>query len=174
MHQKITTHHAEILSLRIQRYTLSMIQLWLLEKRQLVVSLAAISRSIRKSLAEQRDHLRSVSGSDYEHYRKEADLRLQHRSYSRHLDRYSGLIHHYYNDAKLTATEILNELACQGVSTSLSSIYRILRVIREQKVEAEHLQERKSVRKGCYTSKRPKQSDVQFRAYLRAGNFPQL
>lgn len=39
MRSKIASYSAEILSLRIQRYTLSMIQLWLMEKYQVKASM---------------------------------------------------------------------------------------------------------------------------------------
>ncbi|MEF9901556.1 MAG: hypothetical protein RR736_23535, partial [Pseudomonas sp.] len=145
-----------------------------LTKYQLKVSLAAISRSYKRSLADNLEHSRSVSGSDYERFRKEVALRLQHRSYTRRLDRYKGIIQHYYFDMKIKPSEILDRLKSQGVKTSLSSIYRIIKVIREQKVKIELFKETKDICKGCKSGKGSKQSDVQLRAYLRAGNFPQL
>lgn len=174
MSSKIARFSAEILSLRIQRYTLSMIQLWLMDKYQVRASMATIARSYKRSLAANLEHSRSVSGSDYDRYKKEATLRLQCRSYSRNLDRYKGLIQNYYFQSKLKPGEILVELTSLGVKTSLSSVYRIVRVICEQENKAKIGQEVENVCKRSKSGKAPKQSDVQLRAYFRAGNFPQL
>lgn len=174
MRSKIASYSAEIVSLRIQRYTLSMIQLWLMEKYQVKASMATIARSYKRSLAANLEHSRSVSGSDYARHKKEVTLRLQCRSYSRNLDRYMGVIQHYYFQSQLKVREILVELQLQGIETSLSSVYRIIRVIREQKSQANLYQGAENICKRSQSSKGTKQSDVQLRAYLRAGNFPKL
>lgn len=174
MRSKIASYSAEILSLRIQRYTLSMIQLWLMEKYQVKASMATIARSYKRSLAANLEHSRSVSGSDYARHKKEVTLRLQYRSYSRNLDRYMGVIQYYYFQSQLKPREILVELQSQGIETSLSSVYRIIRVMREQKSQAKLYKGAENICKRSQSSKGTKQSDVQLRAYLRSGNFPQL
>lgn len=126
-------HHREILSLRIQNYTLEMIQSWLIDKHQVNVCLSAISRSIYRSLKIQRPHSLSVSGSDFETYRSNVDVTRQRRTYRRSLNKYFGLIQNYRHVKKFSAEQILFELRMQGVKTSLSSVYRMLRVIDEQK-----------------------------------------
>ncbi|MDD1016950.1 hypothetical protein [Pseudomonas rubra] len=133
MNSKLNGHHEEILSLRIQSYTLGMIQRWLSEQRQVNVCISAISRSIRRSLNTQRQHSLSVSGSDFDRYRSDVDASLQRRTYRRHLNKYIGLIENYRYVKGFGAEQILIELRAKGVKTSLSSIVRMLQVINEQK-----------------------------------------
>lgn len=133
MNSKLNGHHEEILSLKIQNYTLEMIQRWLRDQRQIDVCLSAISRSIKKSLNVQRQHSLSVSGSDFERYRNDVDAGLQRRIYRRHLSRYIGLIENYRYEKCYSAERILIELRAEGVETSLSSIVRIIQVLNEQK-----------------------------------------
>jgi hypothetical protein len=133
MNSKLDGHHEEILSLRIQNYTLAMIQRWLFEQRKIKVCLSAISRSIRKSLSIQRQHSLSVSGSDFGRYRGEVEASLQRRTYRRHLSKYIGLIENYRYVKGFGAEKIFIELRADGVETSLSSIIRMLQVIDEQK-----------------------------------------
>ncbi|NWB63716.1 hypothetical protein [Pseudomonas sp. F1002] len=133
MNSKLSGHHEEILSLRIQSYTLVMIQRWLLDQRQIKVCLSAISRSIRKSLNIQRQHSLSVSGSDFGRYRGDVEASLQRRTYRRHLSKYIGLIENYRYVKGLGAEQILIKLRTNGVETSLSSVIRMLQVIDEQK-----------------------------------------
>lgn len=135
MNTKLDGCHEEILSLRIQNYTLAMIQRWLREQRQINVCLSAISRSIRKSLNTQRQHSLSVSGSDFGRYRSDVDASLQRRTYRRHLNRHIGLIENYRYGKGYSAERILIELRTKGVETSLSSIVRILQVLNERKDE---------------------------------------
>lgn len=85
-----------------------------------------------------------------------------------------GVIQHYYFQSQLKPREILVELQSQGIETSLSSVYRIIRVIREQKSPAKIYQGAENICKRGQSSKGTKQSDVQLRAYLRTGNFPKL
>lgn len=141
MHTKIAKYRAEILSLRIQRYSLAMIQLWLFEKYQVKASFSAISRSYKQSLAKNLDHPGPVAGSDYERYKHKASLRLQHRVYNRRLDRFFGLVQYYLFNMNLKPKEILVQLQLQGVKTSLSSVYRIVKVIRGQESQASISQE---------------------------------
>lgn len=133
MNSKLNGHHEEILSLRIQRYTLVMIQRWLLEQRKVKVCLSAISRSIHRSLNTKRQHSVSIPDSDFKRYRNDVDASLQRRTYRRHLSKYIGLIENYRYVRGFGAEQILIELRAQGVETSLSSIVRMLQVINEQK-----------------------------------------
>jgi hypothetical protein len=133
MNSKLNGYHEEILSLKIQNYTLEMIQRWLREQRQVNVCLSAISRSIRKSLNIQRQHSLSVSGSDFARYRSDVDASLQRRTYRRHLNMHIGLIENYRYGKGYSAERILIELRAVGVKTSVSSIVRIIQVLNEQK-----------------------------------------
>ncbi len=133
MNSKLSGHHEEILSLRIQRYTLVMIQRWLLEQRRVKVCLSAISRSIHRSLSAQRQQSLSISDSEFKRYRNDVDASLQRRTYRRHLSKYIGIIENYRYVRGFGAEQILIELRAQGVETSLSSIVRMLQVISEQK-----------------------------------------
>lgn len=133
MNSKLNGYHEEILSLKIQNYTLEMIQRWLREQRQINVCLSAISRSIQKSLNIKRQHSLSVSGSDFARYRSDVDASLQRRTYRRHLSLHIGLIEHYRYGKGYSAERILIELRGRGVKTSVSSIVRMIQVLNEQK-----------------------------------------
>ncbi len=77
--------------------------------------------------------------NEYSYYRSKIVARRQARNYKSKLSRYSGIIQNRQK-LGLNGIQLYESLLCDGITTSLSSVYRELRNINEKK----RLQERKN------------------------------
>lgn len=139
MNDKLSSYHEAIFYRHRQRYTSEMIQLWLHETHKLSVDTSSIDRSIHKSMKTTSSFERISPDNEYSYYRSTIVARRQARNYKSKLSRYSGIIHNRQN-LGLNGIQLYESLLCDGITTSLSSVYRELRNINEKK----RLQERKN------------------------------
>lgn len=175
MNEKLSPFRDAIFYRYRQRYTLEMIKLWLRKVHKLSVCISAIARCINKSMTNVSCFDRVEPDCEYSYYRSMASARRQTRNYKRHLGRSLGLIEHYRDEYNYTAREIHKLLANAGVTTSLSSIHRAIRLINERKKSA--ISEKESTEDVCETdisSKSVEQSHVQRKSNIRVGHVPQL
>lgn len=133
MNDKLSPFRDAIFYRYRQRYTLEMIKLWLSEVHKLSVCISAIARCINRSMRAVSGFNRIDSDDEYNYYRSKATARRQSRNYKRHLSRSLGLIEHYRDKYNYTAREIHEHLTDLGITTSLSSIHRAIRLINERK-----------------------------------------
>lgn len=164
MNDKISEFSGEILKRHLQRYTLEMIRLWLQDTHGVSVCKSSISRSIRKSLSPVAFNRRTDFDDDYSYYRSKVDSRTQVRNYRRHLSSVMGLIENYRCVRGCSAIEILNKLKSSGIDTSLSSIYRALRIIDEREGRRTCKEAKSNFFKSEVSSSNIEQSHVQLQS----------
>lgn len=131
MNDKLTPFRDAIFYRYRQRYTSEMIQLWLHETHKLSVHTSSIDRSIYKSMKSVSHFEKIEPDSEYSHYRTLVTARRQKRNYKKHLNKVKGVIENYKNK-NYTASKIHTLLINQGITTSLSSVHRALRLINEE------------------------------------------
>lgn len=174
MNDKIFKFSDEILKRHLQRYTLEMIRLWLQDVHGVSVCKSSISRSIRKSLNSVVYHRRADFDDDYSYYRSKADLRTQVRNYKRHLGSMMGLIENYRCVHGCSAIEVLDKLKSAGVNTSLSSVYRALRIIDEREGRCTRKDPKSNFFESEVSSSDTEQSHVQLQTISQLRHIPQL
>jgi hypothetical protein len=174
MNDKLSSFQNGIMYRHLQRYTLAMIQLWLKEENGVSVCQSAISRSIHRSLMQRTINFRPVQDDQCKYYREKIDARLQRKKYKRHLNKFLGVIEYYRYRLELSPRIIRDKLIALGVETSISSVYRALRLIDER----EKIEGVTDVNKNVCQPENPssgiKQGNVQLQSNSRFGNIPQL
>ena len=129
MNDKLSSYREAIFYRHRQRYTSEMIKLWLHQTHKLSVDTSSIDRSIHKSMKNVSSFERITPDDEYSYYRSKVAARRQKRNYKRNLAEISGTIEHHRIESNHTASQIHALLTKKGISTSLSSVYRELRLI---------------------------------------------